>query len=113
MTVLYVMDIETGRWLADEIPGKVDFAGWGPKNRGFLYGKLEDPEDAYSRSFRYHELGRHHRQDPLLFVQEEPTRIPSAQLLALEGRNHVMLENEPSWPRFRDKMRAFLREHDD
>lgn len=34
--------------------------------------------------------------------------IPNAQFVALESRNHVLLENEPAWPRFLAEMRAFL-----
>jgi len=80
MHVLYVMDVASRKWLADEITGKVEFGGWTPDSKGFVYGKLEDPADAYSRSFRYHELGRHQRHDPLLVMQEKPTRIPQADL---------------------------------
>ena len=85
MPVLYVLDAQSRVWLAEEIPGKIEFCGWMPDNRAFVYGKLEDPNDAYSRSFRFHELGTHHRQDPLLFMQEKPTRVPNAQL-SRDGR---------------------------
>jgi DNA-binding SARP family transcriptional activator/pimeloyl-ACP methyl ester carboxylesterase len=34
--------------------------------------------------------------------------IPGARFLALEGRNHVLLESQPAWPRFLEAMRAFL-----
>ncbi len=58
----------------------------------------------------------HVRDDSVVPFEEGrriAARIPGARLLALEGHNHLMLANEPSWPRFRDEMRAFLREHDD
>lgn len=80
MTVLHLMDVATGEWLADKIPGKVDFGGWLPDGSGFLYSRLDDPADAYSRSIRVHEVGRHHRHDPELFEQTEPQRIPYAFL---------------------------------
>jgi pimeloyl-ACP methyl ester carboxylesterase len=35
--------------------------------------------------------------------------IPGARFVPLEGRNHLILEDEPAWPRFRDEVRAFLR----
>ena len=35
--------------------------------------------------------------------------IPGARFVALEGRNHLMLEGEPAWARFLDEVRAFLR----
>ena len=34
--------------------------------------------------------------------------IPGARLVALEGRNHLILEDEPAWPRFLEEVRAFL-----
>ena len=34
--------------------------------------------------------------------------IPGARFVALEGRNHLLLEDEPAWPRFLAEVRAFL-----
>jgi DNA-binding winged helix-turn-helix (wHTH) protein/pimeloyl-ACP methyl ester carboxylesterase len=34
--------------------------------------------------------------------------IPGARFVALEGRNHVILENDPSWGRFLAEVRSFL-----
>ena len=34
--------------------------------------------------------------------------IPGARFVALEGRNHLILEDEPAWPRFLHEVRAFL-----
>lgn len=36
--------------------------------------------------------------------------IPGARFLALEGRNHILLESDPGWPRFVAAVRAFLDE---
>jgi pimeloyl-ACP methyl ester carboxylesterase len=36
--------------------------------------------------------------------------IPGARFVPLEGRNHVILESEPAWPRFLDEVRRFLGE---
>ena len=36
--------------------------------------------------------------------------IPGARFVPLEGRNHLILDNEPSWPRFLDEIKTFLRE---
>jgi DNA-binding SARP family transcriptional activator/pimeloyl-ACP methyl ester carboxylesterase len=38
------------------------------------------------------------------------TRIPGARFVALEGQNHLLLEQEPAWPRFLAEVRAFLAE---
>lgn len=80
MTICHVMETETGEWLADELTGKISFGGWAPTGDGFLYGVLEDPDDAYSRAWKYHEIGRHARQDPTLVRQDNPSVIPGAQL---------------------------------
>jgi len=39
--------------------------------------------------------------------------IPGARFVALEGRNHLMLEHEPAWARFVEEVRSFLVEGDD
>jgi DNA-binding winged helix-turn-helix (wHTH) protein/pimeloyl-ACP methyl ester carboxylesterase len=36
--------------------------------------------------------------------------IPGARFVALEGRNHLILEADPGWPKFREEVRRFLRE---
>ncbi len=38
--------------------------------------------------------------------------IPNARFVALEGRNHLILEEEPAWPRFLEEVRRFLAEDD-
>jgi len=37
-------------------------------------------------------------------------RIKDARFVALEGRNHLIIEGEPSWSRFLDEIRTFLAE---
>lgn len=34
--------------------------------------------------------------------------IPRSRFVALEGRNHVILQNDPSWPRFLEEIDSFL-----
>ena len=34
--------------------------------------------------------------------------LPNSRFVPLEGRNHVLLEEEPAWPRFVDEVRRFL-----
>ena len=36
--------------------------------------------------------------------------IPGARFVALEGRSHLILEDDPAWTRFRDEVLAFLRQ---
>lgn len=70
-STLYLMNVETGEWLADVIPGKVGFSGWLPDNSGFFYQRLEDTDDAYSSVMKLHKIGTHHRQDQVLFRQKD------------------------------------------
>ncbi|MGE5250072.1 MAG: alpha/beta fold hydrolase [Bacteroidota bacterium] len=37
--------------------------------------------------------------------------IPNARLVTLEGRNHILLEDEPAWKRFLEEVNAFLGEN--
>lgn len=39
--------------------------------------------------------------------------LPNARFVPLEGRNHLMLEDEPAWTRFVAEVQGFLRELDD
>jgi pimeloyl-ACP methyl ester carboxylesterase len=34
--------------------------------------------------------------------------ISGARFKAFEGCNHLILEDEPAWPKFKDEVRAFL-----
>lgn len=70
-STLYLMDVDTGRWLADEIPGKVGLAGWDPDGKGFIYRRLESLDDAYSGVYKHHVIGTHHTQDAVLFRQKD------------------------------------------
>jgi pimeloyl-ACP methyl ester carboxylesterase len=55
-----------------------------------------------------------HRRGDAMQPFEEGRRlagmIPGARFVALDGRNHVMLEGENEWPRFLEEIRGFLRE---
>lgn len=35
-------------------------------------------------------------------------KIPGARFVPLEGRNHLLLESEPAWPKFVTEVRRFL-----
>ncbi len=45
---------------------------------------------------------------PFAEGRELAAMIPGARFVALEGRNHIILENEPAWPRFLEDVRNFL-----
>ena len=53
-----------------------------------------------------------HCRDDFVVPFEEGRRlaglIPGARFVPLEGRNHLLLESEPAWPRFVTEVRRFL-----
>jgi prolyl oligopeptidase len=69
MTSLYILDVATGVWLAEEIPGRAEGVFWLPDASGLFYQRLGDPEDPYSGQIKFHLVGTHHSQDSLLFEQ--------------------------------------------
>jgi pimeloyl-ACP methyl ester carboxylesterase/DNA-binding CsgD family transcriptional regulator len=45
---------------------------------------------------------------PLAESRLAASRIPGAHLVALPGRNHILLEDEPAWARWVEEVRTFL-----
>ena len=45
---------------------------------------------------------------PLAESRLAASRIPGAHLVTLPGRNHILLEDEPGWPRWIEEVRQFL-----
>jgi len=87
---LYLIDVETGKDLPDKIFGKVIASGWLPDGSGFLYSKLADVNNPYSRQIKFHRLGDKTENDAVIFEQykEGPlatTRGPFAYL-SWDGR---------------------------
>jgi len=78
MSVLKVLRLESGKWipLADEIPGKVSFGGWDGWGDGFVYSRLLDPKDPYSRAVAFHKLGEPVERDPVFLKQTSPSEVP-------------------------------------
>ncbi len=68
-STLYILRTDTGQWLAEEIPGKVNSISWTPDGQAFVYRRLADIENPYSAQIKFHRVGTHHRQDPLIFEQ--------------------------------------------
>jgi class 3 adenylate cyclase/pimeloyl-ACP methyl ester carboxylesterase len=51
---------------------------------------------------------RHDARVPFEVGRRMAAGIPGARFVPLEGRNHLILESEPAFPRFLDELRAFL-----
>lgn len=64
-----VLETETGRWLDDEIEGRVDAVQWLSDGEHFVVRNLEDWRNPYSGQISLHRLGRPASEDPVLFRQ--------------------------------------------
>lgn len=51
---------------------------------------------------------RHDHVVPLAEGRLMASRIPDAQFVELESQNHILMENEPAWPRFQDAVLDFF-----
>lgn len=80
MSVLKVMHTDTKEHFKDEIPGKVSFGGWNQWGDAFVYSKLTDPKDPYSRVVCFHKLGEPVEKDPVFLKQVKPSEIPFGTL---------------------------------
>jgi prolyl oligopeptidase len=68
-SVCHILDVDSGKWLADEIDGKVEDVAWLPDSSGFFYHRLADVNNPYSGQIRFHHLGDNPHDDKLLFEQ--------------------------------------------
>ena len=68
-TTLHLMEVDSGKVQALEIPNKTQGPDWMPDGSGFLYQNLKDPKDPYSGQVLYHRMGTAVAADPILFRQ--------------------------------------------
>ena len=68
-TTMRLLEVDTGRRLPLEIPGKTEAPGWLPDGSGFVYRNLADAADPYSGQVRFHRVGSDPAGDLLLFRQ--------------------------------------------
>ena len=78
-SVLRILDVDTGRDLADVIPfTRACSLEWRPDGSGFFYTRYPEPgsvppgEENYRRRVYEHVLGRDWREDPLVFGADRP-----------------------------------------
>ena len=104
-STMYILDIETGKPLDDVFP-KVRFANpqWMKDGSGFFYSRPKDVdsigpgEELYDRRVYYHQLGRHYKEDPLVFGEGlEKAHIPDAILS--DDERYLMLDTFLGWGR--------------
>jgi len=57
----------------------------------------------------------HARNDEVIPIAEGrllASGIPGAEFVELDSRNHILLEHEPAWQRFREAVLSFLHQED-
>lgn len=101
-STLYILEVDSGEWLADEIPGKVWLTGWMPDGRSFFYSKLEDLDDPYSGIEAFHRIGTHHSQDPVLIRQRDVAEIYKDQNYSEEKLRQLATTWGPGFSPSRD-----------
>ena len=84
-STLHIMDVDSGKWYADEIPNRAGGVQWFPDMKGFLYDALADPQNPYSDEVRYHELGESPSRDKIIWKQFSETWGPWV-MLSHDGR---------------------------
>lgn len=68
-STLKIIDLSTGKHLAECISGKVHLIRWLSDNSGFVYSKLADLSNPYSRQICFHILGDDDKNDKVIFEQ--------------------------------------------
>ncbi len=68
-TTLHLMEVDTGKRQALEIPNKTQAPDWMPDGSGFVYQNLKDPKDPYTGRVLFHRMGTEVANDPVLFRQ--------------------------------------------
>jgi prolyl oligopeptidase len=92
-TELRLLEVDTGRALADVVPNKVRGVDWLPDGSGFFYRNLSDSENPYSGQVMFHRLGEAIAKDRQVLRQlrpEEDARLATTygpyQYLSEDGR---------------------------
>jgi len=92
-SVLRILDVDTGRDLADVIPfTRACSLEWRPDGSGFFYTRYPEPgsvppgEENYRRRVYEHVLGRDWREDPLVFGADRPPEDWANVHLSPSGR---------------------------
>ena len=98
---------EQQQWLADlqRISTSAENAVWFMKTTG-AFDILDRLKDVTVPTLVTHSRGD--QQVPFEEGRLLAAEIPDARLIPLESKNHLILEGEPAWPRFRDEVRAFI-----
>lgn len=92
---LHVLDVDSGEFLPDRISGKATVSSWLPDGSGFIYSRLEDVKNPYSRLIALHRLGDDPAQDRVITRQETEGPLATtwgpAAWLSHDGRWLVMI----------------------
>jgi prolyl oligopeptidase len=68
-TTLHLMEVDSAKVLALQIPNKTQSPDWLPDGSGFVYQNLKNAKDPYSGQVLFHRMGTDPAKDPVLFRQ--------------------------------------------
>jgi prolyl oligopeptidase len=68
---LKIIETESKKQFSDVIPGKVGGVFWLPDSSGFVYSRLADINNPYSRQICFHRLGDDWHLDPIIYEQHK------------------------------------------
>jgi prolyl oligopeptidase len=103
ISVLHVVDVASGRDLADLIPRtRAASVAWQPDGKGFFYTRYPDPgsvpagEEAYHRHVYHHRLGSDPAADRKIFGIGRDLKDWPSVALSPDGR-HLVIEVSQGW----------------
>ncbi|MCA9041155.1 MAG: S9 family peptidase [Planctomycetaceae bacterium] len=111
----YVMDVETGEKLSDEIHfTKFTSAVWTKDNKGFFYARFPEPEDDFqdlnkNQKVYYHRVGTKQAEDTLVYERPDEPEWGFNNALSDDGRYLVMTV----WKGTAEKYRVYYKDLED
>lgn len=104
-STLHILDVETGKRLADRIPNtRAASIAWTPDGRAFAYTRYPEPhtvpdeEQGYWRKVYWHRLGQHWRQDELVW-DELPDKTAWTNVSISRDGRWMLLHVSLGWSR--------------
>lgn len=104
-STLHVLDVQTGKRLADRIPNtRAASIAWTPDGTAFAYTRYPEPhtvaegEQGYWRKVYWHRLGQHWRQDELVW-DELPDKTAWANVSISRDGRWMLLHVSLGWSR--------------
>ncbi|MEZ6048310.1 MAG: prolyl oligopeptidase family serine peptidase [Planctomycetaceae bacterium] len=113
--IWYVMDVDTGEKLSDEIHfTKFTSAVWTKDNKGFFYARFPEPQDDFqdlnkNQKVYYHRVGTSQSEDTLVYERPDQPDWGFTNAVSDDGRYLVMTV----WKGTAEKFRVYYKDLED